>query len=175
MVKKTSQGVIECGDPDSEQGPIDPEQAAKIAIREYNPSEDPRLWKAVAGMWRAVCSEFADIASGYASDGRSCSDLASRLQKELLDRIAQESNAAGEFREQFRKTAAEWLERQKSNRLSDDMNAQLRALDVERQAAAARAREQDRLDRERRAAALERQAAELRSGPQSRTTSYLAR
>ena len=55
------------------------------------------------------------------------------------------------------------------------MNAQLRALDVERQAAAARAREQDRLDRERRAAALERQAAELRSGPQSRTTSYLAR
>jgi hypothetical protein len=172
MVKRTSQNLVEYGE---QEQVVDPEQAAKIAVQEYDPSEDPRLWRAMTGMWRSVCSEFADIASGYASDGRSCSDLASRLQKELLDRIAQESNTAGEFREEFRKTAFEWLERRRSDVVTADMNAQLQELDRERQAAAERARQQDQRNREAKAAELERQAAALRQGPQSRTTSYLAR
>ena len=170
MVKRTSQNLVEYGEQD-----VDFEQAARDAVKNYVPEEDPRLWQAVAQMWRGVCVEFAEIAAGFATDGRSCRDLASRLQKELQDRIAQESNTSGEFREQFRKSAGEWLARQKSNLLTDDMNAQLQQLQAERQAASARAAEQDRQNREAKASELERQAEQLRKGPQSRTTSYLAR
>ncbi|HBC61442.1 MAG TPA: hypothetical protein DC058_09510 [Planctomycetaceae bacterium] len=174
-VVKKSQNVIECGDPDSEQGPIDPEQAAKIAVQAYDPSEDPRLWRAVAGMWRAVCSEFVDVACGYASDGRPASEIAARLQKELADRLQQESNAAGEFREQFRRTAAEWVVRRRSDVVTADMHRQMMELHREREAAAERAVEQDRQNRERQAAELEAKAAELRGGRPSMKSSYLAR
>lgn len=173
MVKK-SQNVIECGDPDSEQGPIDPEQAAKLAVRAYVPAEDFRLWKAMSDMWKSVCVEFADIAAGYSADGKP-HEIAARLQRELQDRIAQENSSFAEFRNQFQRTAAEWLVRRRSDVVTADMRRQMTELDRERQAAVERAAEQDQKNREAKAAELERQAAALRSGPQSRTTSFLAR
>jgi hypothetical protein len=153
----------------------DPEQAAKIAVQAYDPSEDPRLWKAMSDMWKSVCVEFVDVACGYAGDGRPANEIAARLQKELADRIAQENSSFAEFKQQFQRTAAEWLVRRRSDVVTADMRQQMMELDRERQAAVARAAERDRESRERQAAELERQAAELRSGPQSRTTSYLAR
>lgn len=167
------QNLIETG-LDSEQGPIDPEQAARDAVQAYDPQTDFRLWKAMSDMWKSVCVEFVDVASGYASDGKP-HEIAARLRKELQDRIAQESNTAGEFREQFRKTANEWVARRRSDVVTADMAAQLQELDRERQAASARAARQDQENRERQASELERQAAALRQGPLSRTTSFLAR
>lgn len=172
MVRKKGLAFAENEEEASEENP---EAAAATAVSEYDPEQDPRFWQSMAGMWRSVCCEFVDIASGYSSDGRPANEIAARLQKELADRIQQESNAAGEFREQFQKTAAEWVARRRSDVVTADVAAQMRELDRERQAAAVRARLQDQENRERQAAELEAKAAALRQGPQNRTTSFLAR
>lgn len=151
-----------------------PEAAASEAIKGYDPSEDPRLWRSMSEMWKQVAVDFADIASGYTTDCRAV-EIAGRLRKELGDRIAQEAGCFAEFKEQFRRTASEWIARRRSDAVTASMNEQLQGLEIERQAAAERARAQDRAIREAKAAELERQAAVLREGPASRTTSYLAR
>jgi hypothetical protein len=138
--------------------------AVKAAVSGYDPSTDYRVWKSIAELWKQACHDQVEIVSGLIGDGKPEAVLP-RLKRELAWRLQQESGAAEDAIEQFRKSAEALFIDGQQNEFCGSVLRQIES--QERAKAEAREasirREQDR--REQRAAELERQAEALRQGP----------
>jgi hypothetical protein len=147
--------------------------AVRAAVSGYDPNEDPRVWRTIAGMWRAAAHELVELAENLVADGR-IGDVVPRLKKSLGERCRQEPGELQSAVETFAKEAERlFLDDARQNQFCaavlEQIQSQERAKSEAREASIRR--EQDR--REQRAAELEAEAEALRQGP-VRPASFIA-
>ena len=149
---------------DATTTPVDASAAVKAAVAGYNPAEDFRVWRTIAGVWRAAAHELVEVAEGLAGDGK-VADIIPRLKRMLAERVRQEPGELESAVEEFRKSAEALFIDGQQNEFCGSVLRQIEEQERSRAEAREANLQRERELREQRAAELEREAERLRQGP----------
>jgi hypothetical protein len=138
--------------------------AVRAAVAGYDPNEDPRVWRVIAGVWRAAAHELVEVAEGLAGDGK-VADIIPRLKRMLAERVRQEPGELESAVEEFRKSAERLFIDGQQNEFCGSVLRQIRENERMKAEARLKAEAADRERRELQALQLEREAERLRQGP----------